>query len=349
MHMTRTADAPDQLAAEGPSPALVFEILTAHQRTAALRTAIELDVFRAIGEGVDTAPALAARLDASERGVRILCDFLVVIGLLLKQEGRYVHTPTSALFLDPKSPASVASTARFLGNPDLLQPFNELTSIVRTGRTVLRGDGTVEADNPVWVEFAHSMAPMMAPMAAPLGAIALDGLSGPMRVLDLAAGHGLFGIEVARQNPRAHIVAVDWAPVLAVAVENARKAGVADRYTLLPGSAFDVDFEGPYDVVLLTNFLHHFDRDTCIRLLRKVRAAVTPDGRASALEFVPAEDRVSPPMAAAFAMTMLATTPAGDAYTLREYDDMYREAGFVRVTAHPLPRAPHTFVTGYAR
>lgn len=349
MHMTRSADVQPQLSAEGPSPALVFELLTAHQKTAALRAAIELDVFRAIGEGVETVAALATRLGASERGMRILCDYLVVIGLLQKHEGRYAHTPTSALFLDPASPSSVASTARFLGTPDLLEPFLDLTSVVRSGRTPLRGDGTVEPDNPVWVEFAHSMAPMMAPMAAPLGAIALDGLSGPLRVLDLAAGHGLFGIEVARQNPDAHVVAVDWAPVLAVAIENARNAGVADRFTLLPGSAFDVAFDGPYDVVLLTNFLHHFDRGTCVRLLRKVREALTPEGRAAALEFVPAEDRVSPPMAAAFALTMLATTPAGDAYTLSEYDGMFREAGFARVTGHPLPRAPHTIVTGHVR
>jgi 2-polyprenyl-3-methyl-5-hydroxy-6-metoxy-1,4-benzoquinol methylase len=185
-------------------------------------------------------------------------------------------------------------------------------------------------------------------MAAPLGAIALEGLQGPVLVLDIAAGHGLFGIEVAKQNTAARVVAVDWASVLEVASANARKAGVSDRYETRPGSAFDVDFGGPYDIVLLTNFLHHFDRQTCVGLLQKVHRALAPGGRAAALEFVPNEDRVSPPMAAAFALTMLATTASGDAYTLRDYDGMYRDAGFARVTAHPIPRAPHTIVTGHA-
>ncbi|MCL5671290.1 MAG: class I SAM-dependent methyltransferase, partial [Acidobacteria bacterium] len=236
--------------------------------------------------------------------------------------------------------------ARFLANPALHRPYENLTDIVRNGHTVLPGQGTVEPENPIWVEFAHSMAPMMAPMAAPLGSIVLDGHDGPLKVLDIAAGHGLFGIEVARQNPQAHIVAVDWAPVLEVAHANAKKAGVSDRYTKLPGSAFEVEYGGPYDAVLLTNFLHHFDPPTNVGLLKKVHAALKPGGRAAALEFVPNEDRVSPPMAAAFSMTMLASTPSGDAYTFRELESMYREAGFGNVSSHPVPSGPHTVVLG---
>jgi 2-polyprenyl-3-methyl-5-hydroxy-6-metoxy-1,4-benzoquinol methylase len=111
--------------------------------------------------------------------------------------------------------------------------YEHLADIVRNGRTVLPGEGSVEPENPIWVEFAQSMAPMMAPLAGPLGAILLEGRSGPMRVLDIAAGHGLFGIEIAKQNPQAHVTGLDWAPVLRVALENARKAGVPDRYDML--------------------------------------------------------------------------------------------------------------------
>ena len=329
-----------------PSPGLVFETLTAYQRSAALRAAIELDLFRAIGEGPGDVPSLALRCGASERGIRILCDFLTVIGLITKEGLAYRHTTTSALFLDPNSPTCLAATAQFLGNPRLKEPYERLTEIVRSGRTVMEGQGSVEPEDPVWIEFAHSMAPMMGPMAGPLGAIVLAERGGPMRVLDIAAGHGLFGIEVAKQNPEAIIVALDWAPVLEVARENARRAGIAARYETLPGSAFEVEFGGPYDIVLLTNFLHHFDRPTCIELLRKVRAALKPGGLAATLEFVPNEDRVSPSIPAAFSLTMLATTPGGDAYTYRELEEMLVAAGFHRIRAYPVPRAPHTVVVG---
>ena len=330
------------------TPAIVFELLQAHQRTAALRAAIELDVFRAVGQGPGDVASIARHAQASERGIRILCDFLVVCGLLLKQDGRYQHTPTSAAFLDPTSPSCLASVAHFLSRPELLEPYAHLADVVRKGRTVLPGEGTVEPENPVWVEFAQSMAPMMAPMTGPLGAIVLEGRNGPMRVLDIAAGHGLFGIEIAKQNPQAHVTGLDWAPVLRVALDNAKKAGVQDRYDMLPGSAFEVDFGGPYDAVLLTNFLHHFDLETCVGLLKKVHSSLKPGGITATLEFVPNDDRVSPPMPAAFAMTMLGTTVAGDAYTFRDLAEMHRQAGYGAVTAHPVPMSPHTIVKAKA-
>lgn len=329
------------------SPAPVLETLFAQQRSAALRAAIEVDLFRAVGEGPADTETLAARCGASERGVRILSDYMTVLGFLIKENGIYRHTPTSEMFLDPRSPASLASTARFLCDPQMNEPLNRLAEIVRTGHTVLPGDGSVDPNNPVWVEFAHSMAPMMAPVAAPLGSAVLRWRGGPMLVLDIAAGHGLFGIEIAKQNPEAQIVALDWAAVLEVAAANARKAGVAERYRTLPGSAFEVEYGGPYDAVLLTNFLHHFDVPTCVGLLRKVRAALKPGGIAATLEFVPNEDRVSPSFAAMFAMTMLSTTPSGDAYTYRELERMHVEAGFAGVV-DPIPVGPHTVVIGNA-
>ncbi len=334
--------------AHAPSPELVFDTLIAYQRSAALRAAIELDLFRAIGAGPGDVASLASQCSASERGIRILCDYLTVIGFLAKESGRYRHTPTSATFLDPNSPGCIADAARFLGHATMAEPFDRLADAVRSGHTVLPGAGSVEPDNPIWVEFAHGMAPMMSVSAGPLGAIVLDGLIGPLRVLDIAAGHGLFGIEVAKLHAEAQVTAVDWAAVLEVARANALKAGVQDRYHVLPGSAFDVDYGGPYDIVLLTNFLHHFDKATCVGLLRKVRAALKPGGRAAALEFVPNEDRVSPPVAAAFSLTMLANTAGGDAYTFSELAAMYREAGFGNITAHPIPRSPHTVVMGCA-
>jgi 2-polyprenyl-3-methyl-5-hydroxy-6-metoxy-1,4-benzoquinol methylase len=327
---------------------MIFDMLMAYQRTAALRAAVELDIFRAVGEGPGDAASIAKQCSSSERGVRILCDYLVINGILAKQDGHYKHTPTSAVFLDPRSPASLASTAQFLGNPAMLAPFNELARIVRSGHTSLEGEGTVEPDNPVWVQFAESMAPMAANTAPGFATAALAGNSGPVRVLDIAAGHGLFGIEVAKQNPQAQIFALDWPAVLAVAERNAQRAGVADRFSKLPGSAFEVAYGGPYDIVMLTNFLHHFDVPTNTALLKRVRAAMKSGGRAATLEFVPNDDRVTPPMAAGFSMTMLATTGSGDAYTFVELKQMYEAAGFHDVTMQAIPMSPETAVVGIA-
>lgn len=339
---------PEGLAEAPLNPGIVFDMVQAHQKTAALKAAIDLDVFRAVGEGPGDVASIARHAKASERGIRILCDFLVINGVLKKENGSYKHTPSSAAFLDPASPACMASVAQFLSEEAIITADEQLAEIVRKGRTHLPGSGSVEPENPLWVEFAEKMAPMMGPMAAPLGKVVLDGHNGPMRVLDIAAGHGLFGIEIAKQNPQARVTGLDWAPVLRVALRNAEKAGVKDRYDMLPGSAFEVDFGGPYDAVLLTNFLHHFNKETNVSLLKKVRAALKPGGRAATLEFVPNPDRVSPPMPAAFAMTMLTTTVEGDAYTFGELSEMYSEAEFKEITGHPIPMSPHTVVMGAA-
>ena len=112
--------------------------------------------------------------------------------------------------------------------------------------------------------------------------------------------------------------------------------GVADRYHTIPGSAFDVDFGSGYDVVLLTNFLHHFDVPTVESLLKKVHASLGDGGVAATLEFVPNSDRVSPPGVAGFSLIMLATTPRGDAYTFEEFDRMFKNAGFVKNEIHSM-------------
>lgn len=161
-----------------------------------------------------------------------------------------------------------------------------------------------------------------------------------MKVLDIAAGHGMYGIGIAKKNPNAQIVALDWPSVLKVAEENAETAGVSDRYVTRPGSAFEADFGTDYDVVLLTNIFHHFNPPTCEMLMHRVRAALKPTGKAVTLEFVPNEDRVTPPAAAAFALNMLVGTDAGDAYTLSEYETMFASAGFAKTTLHQVPEMP---------
>jgi 2-polyprenyl-3-methyl-5-hydroxy-6-metoxy-1,4-benzoquinol methylase/predicted transcriptional regulator len=321
------------------TPERIFELINAHTNSSALKAAVELDIFTAIGEGNKEPTSIARRCNASERGVRILCDFLTVSGLLTKQNGAYGLAPDAAMFLDRRSPAAMGSIVGFLLAPAILDGFKDLATIVRKGTTQIgpKGEGTLQAENPAWVEFALSMAPMMAFPAELIAGIVKASEGKKWKVLDIAAGHGLYGIALARHNPNAEIFAADWSNVLEVAKENAAKAGVASRYRTLPGDAFQVEFGTGYDIVLLTNFLHHFDVPTCEKFLKKVHAALAPGGRAVTLEFIPNEDRISPPVAAKFSMIALATTPSGDAYTFAQYQKMFANAGFTSTKFHELP------------
>jgi 2-polyprenyl-3-methyl-5-hydroxy-6-metoxy-1,4-benzoquinol methylase len=328
-----------------PSPQLFFETANAFQKTEALRAAIELGLFTSIAEGKRTAEDIAVAVKASARGTRILCDFLVVNGFLTKEGNRYGLTRDTAVFLDQRSPAYLGGALRFLNMPKTMETYKHLTEIVRSGATV-NEEHSLTPENPMWVEFARGMAPMMA-MPAELLAKMLKAEDGhKWKVLSLAVGHGLYDIAVARHNPNAEVWAVDWANVLEVARENATKAGVASRYHTIPGSAFDVEYGQDYDVALVVNFLHHFDTAACEKLLRKVQGALKPGGRVVLLEFVPNDDRVSPPMAASFSLIMLAATPAGDAYTFKEFQQMLRNAGYRSSELHPLPPTFFNVVIG---
>lgn len=319
------------------SPEPIFDALNAFQLTAAMKAAIELDLFTGIGEGKTTPAALGAHCQAAERGMRILCDYLTVQGFLTKHDGHYGLTPTTATFLDRRSPAYMGAVSRFLSSDDTLDRYKDFTPVVRNGGALFQPDGVVAPENPDWVEFARSMAPVFVVPSEKLAVLVGADEGKKWRVLDIAAGHGLYGLAIARHNPNAEIFAVDWAAVLEVARENAEKFGVADRFHPLPGSAFDVDFGDGYDVVLLTNFLHHFDPATIEKFATKVHAALRPGGTAVLLEFIPNEDRVSPPAPAKFSLIMLGNTPSGDAYTFSEYQRMLVNAGFHSPELHPLP------------
>lgn len=311
-----------------PTPERFFNALNAHQQTAAIKAAIELGIFTAIAEGNATAVQIASRCKTAERGARILCDFLAIHGFITKAGDRYGNAPDAQLFLNQHSPAYIGGASEFILTDRLRQGHDMLTEAVRRGGSAI-GEGTLEPENPDWVKFARAMAPL-ATMPAKIMATELRKGGEARKALDIAAGHGMYGIAIAEQNPSAQIYAADWKNVLEVAQENAAKAGIAARYHLLPGSAFDVDFGGDYDLVLIPNFLHHFDIPTCTGFMKKVHRALRPGGRAAVAEFVPNPDRISPPTAASFSMMMLATTPSGDAYTFAEIEQMARDAGFAR-------------------
>lgn len=330
-----------------PTPEIFFRSVNAFHLTQALKGAIELDVFTAIAEGATTPKALAEKRQASERGMRILCDYLMVVGFLTKANGAYSLTPDSAMFLDRRLPSYVGNSVEFLLSPMLTQAFDDVAAAVRKGGTVVSEDGTMSHDNPVWVKFARAMQPLAFGMAQTLtGAIKLDP-NKKMKVLDIAASHGLYGLMFAQQYPNLEVVAVDWANVLEVGRENAAKFGARDRWRALPGSAFDVDFGSGYDLALIPNFFHHFDPPTIEKLMRKIYAALGPGGRAVTVEFVPNEARDDPPQSVTFALTMLASTANGDAYTFSEYEKMFANAGFSRSETLQLPVTFEQVIVSY--
>lgn len=315
------------------TPLRFVEAAGGYQRTAVAKAAIELDVFTIVDEGATNAAEIAGRARASLKGIRVLCDALSILGMLRKDGGTYRLTPESQLFLSRRSDRYLGDMVFFQTDPHHLAGFERFTEAVRRGGTAVNGQGTVEPEHPLWTQFARTMGNMMVPAS-----LKLADLAGPSRrVLDIAAGHGRYGIEIARRNPAVEVWALDWPVVLEQARLHAREAGVEERWHALPGDAFALDWPAGCDTVILGNFLHHFDLATCGRLAAMALAALAPGGQLLTLEHIPDEDRVSPSACGWFAAVMLANTPAGDAYTFDEYDRALRSAGFARGELHSIP------------
>jgi hypothetical protein len=341
--LVRGSGQQEEAAMEELTPAPVVEAILGYQQTAAMRAAIKLDLFSLACKGIDTAEDLAAACGADRRGVRILADFLTVHGSFAKVEGHYRPTAMTRAFLDAASPACMGSIVDFIASPEFMGQFqDDPTSYVRNGGST--GLANTAPENPIWVTFARAMIPFVALQSELVAQHVAAWPVKPRRILDIAAGHGMFGIKVAAAVPDADITALDWPNVLEVARENAERTGLGGRYHLRPGNAFDIDWGRGHDLVMLPNFLHHFDHAACVAILRRVRDSLAPSGRAFAVELVPNGDRVSPPRPATFAFMMLATTPRGDAYTGDEYRAMARDAGFGGVALTPLLPTPHTIV-----
>lgn len=321
----------------------VYDISLSYQKTAALNAAIKLDIFTNIGKRCLSAEQIADVTGGSLRGVRILCDFLCVIGLLKKNTNLYNLSVDAKRFLDRSSPHCLADVIDYLAAPEIVSLImNDPTSyVIRGGASGLTN---LSPDNPVWVRFAQAMVPSASVTAKRTVAYIASKSMHPRKVLDIAAGHGLFGIEVANTISDASVMAIDWANVLEVAKKNAALAGLADRYKTTSDNAFEVDWGDNHDLILLPNILHHFDQNGCVRLLCKAKESLSIDGSVFVIDIMPNPDRVSPPEQAAFAYHMLATNSDGDAYTCAEYETMAGAAGLTLVDSMHLLPTPQTLL-----
>jgi 2-polyprenyl-3-methyl-5-hydroxy-6-metoxy-1,4-benzoquinol methylase len=314
------------MSASRPTSQRIFETLEAFRRIAALRAAIELDVFTAVGKETATASEIAERCAASERGIRTLCDYLTMLGFLEKDGEAYSQSADAAAFLDRRSPLYLGDSA---SEAILVAAFSSLIEAVRRGGTTLAGGGTLAPEHPVWVKYARAMSVPRVFLARLLADCLGEQVERPSKILDIAGGHGLYGIEFAKRNPRAKVFAVEWPQVLAVARADAERAGVSDRFHEIPGDALSVDFGGGYDLALITNFLP--DLGSTEQLLKRIHAAVAENGRVALYELMLNEDRVSPPAAVALNLTLLATTPSGETRTASQLTKALKRARFCQI------------------
>jgi ubiquinone/menaquinone biosynthesis C-methylase UbiE len=295
-----------------------------------MTAALRLGVFSHMAAGKSTAAEVAQAAGASERGTRMLLDALAGFGLLTKSGERYELTPHARQYLVRESPDYAGGMAESGG---MIEAWTHLDECVRTGRPVHRVETQERAEEffPMLVRTLHVV--NREPARRTAEALGAGRESKGLRVLDVAAGSGVWGIAFAEADPSARVTAQDFPGVLPTTREYVRRHGLEERFDFLAGDLKEVDFgEAQYDVALLGNIVHSEGEESSRELFRRLRRALRPGGRVVVIDMLPNDARTGPPYQLIFALNMLVNTERGDTYTLAEYTRWLNEAGFPRVT-----------------
>lgn len=305
--------------AAGVLPDDVNEMIRGFMPSRAILTALELDVFTAIGDG-GTVKQIAAKIQSAVRATEMLLNALVSLNLLEKHDGVYRNTPVAARFFVEGTPDSARMAQLHIAN--LWMRWSSLTEAVQAGTAV------VPRANNGWVKSFIAAMDHIARGRARAVVQAVE-VNGSEQMLDLGGGSGAYSIAFAKAAPGLHSEIVDSPEVLALAQDYVRKAGLADRISTRPGDMLSVPLEaGKYDLVLLSAICHMFSPEENKQLFERAYAALAPKGRLVVSDFILEADKTAPRFAALFALNMLVGTRAGSSYSEPEYAAWLKAAGF---------------------
>lgn len=301
-----------------------------------IEAAVKNQLFDLLEAAPSNAAELAQRAGASVRGVQAVCNALVGLGLLARKGGRYTLTEESAQFLVSRQPSYYGGFFEHIST-QLIPGWLSLDKTVHTGKPSVRVNSQKQGAK-FFHAFVEAIFPLSYAAAQALGAhLRIPKAKQPVSVLDLAAGSGVWGIALAEQSPQVQVTAVDWPPVLTVTEKVARRHGVADRLTKVPGDLLKVAFGENHQVATLGHILHSEGRDRSRQLLKKTFAALASGGTIAIMEFLVNEDRSGPPTGLIFAVNMLVHTETGDTYSFEEISGWLGEAGFIKTRLLPVP------------
>jgi ubiquinone/menaquinone biosynthesis C-methylase UbiE len=309
------------------TPERVMQFVWGYAPTLIIEAAVRHQVFDLLDESPKTIQQLAKKSGASERGLTAIANALVGLNFLSRKGDRYALTPESAAFLVSTRPGFLGALYRHMSS-QIIPKWLQLDRVVRTGKPAMAVNEQ-KTGAAFFAEFVESLFPMGYHAVVALGEhLKISKTKTPLRVLDIAAGSGVWGIALAEQSPLVRISAVDWPQVLKVTKKVAKRHGVANRLQTIPGDIGKVDFGSGYQVATLGHILHSEGRERSRRLLRKVFKALAPGGTIVIGEFVPNDERTGPPNALIFAVNMLVNTEHGDTFTFAEMSQWLRESGF---------------------
>jgi 3-hydroxy-5-methyl-1-naphthoate 3-O-methyltransferase len=323
----------------GTLPDRLDQMIRGYMPSRCLLTALELDIFTAVGDGAD-AEQIGKKIHANARAIGMLLNALVALGLLLKIGDIYRNTPESARFFVQGSKDNHRNGLLHIAN--IWHRWSTLTEAVRRGRRI-----SIDADNSrEWTR--HFIASMQrnAKDRAP-GVVKALGTTGVRRILDLGGGSGAYSIAFAKACPEVQCEILDLPEVVPLTNEYVSGAGVSAQVSIRSGDMLRDDFGSGYDIVMLNAICHMFSEEQNREIFRRAHNALGPHGRLVVQDFILNADKTAPQHAALFSLNMLVGTDAGASHSELEYTQWMKAAGFAEVSRIKLP-GPSDLIVGRA-
>ena len=306
-----------------------FELMTHNGSAHIYRTARQFGIFEAIGDTKSTAKDVAERRGLHERPVQLLLDGLVSMGTLVRDGQHY----------------SLALVSQFLfGNYKNLgdEYWEHLPQFLTTGVPLARMD-SVEQSEEQYEAQVSALAWMMTPAAETMARmLGMGRARKSLKILDVGAGSGIWSLSCAKQDPATTVTASDWPAIVEIAEGFARKMGLDDRFTALPGNYHESEFDDcEYDLAIVANVTHIETADGNRRLFKRLHSALKPGGEIAIVDVMSdqAEGQAS---AALYALGLGLRTESGQVHKPEVLQQCLGDAGFSPSSVRPIAVAPYT-------
>lgn len=322
----------------------IIDLASAYYGSAVLFAALDDDIFSVIQSlgSAATARHVAERIHADERGVRLLLDACVAIGLAEKQGTVYSNVPATMLALVSGAPHDLTRAIRY--NRDVYSAWGRASEFVRSGKPVEAPDihlGEDKARTRRFVMSMHGRALGIGREVIPL----LD-LKDCRTVLDLAGGPGTYAVLMAEAHPQLSCVTVDLPGVSVVAAELVAESDVSSRVTCRAGDYHTDAYEPEaYDAVTIFGALHQESPVQIKAILCRAYTALKPGGSLYVLDMMTDATHTAPAFSALFALNMALTTENGWVFSDEELKGWMKESGFTEMETRSVPPPmPHWLV-----
>ena len=307
------------------SPDDIRELANVFRESRVLLSAVELKVFTVLDKHMMTSSEVSDKIKADARATDRFLNALCGMGLLKKVKEKFYNSDLSSKYLIEGKP-------EFMGNlyhtNNLWNSWTHLTNSVIKGSSTKGDQNKEEKDD--WVEAFISAMHYRGVHQGKILSMMID-LANVKRMLDVGGGSAAFSIEIVKRNPSIKAVVLDLPHVVPLTKKYVDEAGLSNNFDFIEGDYLTNEFEGSYDLVLLSAIVHINSFEQNKMLIKKCADALNKNGMIVINDFVMNEDRTQPYHGALFSINMLVGTEYGDTYTENEMREWFKSAGISNV------------------